>query len=52
MGGIARRCWARNPNAFETAYKWNIENKERGQLTLPYIAEDKILDNILNDFFK
>ncbi|MFX1477544.1 MAG: urocanate hydratase [Promethearchaeota archaeon] len=52
MGGIARRSWARNPNAFETAYKWNIENKERGQLTLPYIAEDKILDNILKDFFK
>ncbi|MHA1931040.1 MAG: urocanate hydratase, partial [Promethearchaeota archaeon] len=52
MGGIARRGWARNPNAFETAYKWNIENKGRGHLTLPFIAEDELIDNIVRDYFK
>ncbi|MHA2268245.1 MAG: urocanate hydratase [Promethearchaeota archaeon] len=52
MGGIARRGWARNPNAFETGYKWNIENKERGHLTLPFIAEDELIDNIVRDYFK
>ncbi len=52
MGGIARRGWARNPNAFETSYNWNIENKERGHLTLPFIAEDKLLDNIIKDYFR
>ncbi|MBY8986356.1 MAG: urocanate hydratase [Candidatus Lokiarchaeota archaeon] len=52
MGGIARRGWARNTNAFETAYKWNIENKGRGQLTLPFIAEEELIDNIVRDYFE
>ncbi|MFX1593471.1 MAG: urocanate hydratase [Promethearchaeota archaeon] len=52
MGGIARRSWARNPNAFETAYNWNIENENRGHLTLPFIAEDKLLDNIVDNYLK
>lgn len=52
MGGIARRSWARNSNALETAYDWNIENEERGHLTLPFIAEDKLLDNIVEHYLK
>ena len=52
MGGIARRSWARNPNAFETAYYWNIENEEKGHITLPFIAEDKLLDNIIDNYLK
>jgi urocanate hydratase len=52
MGGIARRSWARNTNAFETAYSWNIENENRGQLTLPFIADDINLDNIIKNYFK
>ncbi len=52
MGGIARRSWARNINAFETAHNWNLENEERGHLTLPFIAEDKILDNVINNYLK
>ncbi|MFX1599212.1 MAG: urocanate hydratase [Promethearchaeota archaeon] len=52
IGGIARRSWARNPNAFETAYNWNIENENRGHLTLPFIAEDKLLDNIVDNYLK
>ena len=52
MGGIARRSWARNSNALETAYDWNIENEERGHLTLPFIAEDKLLDNIVKHYLK
>ncbi|MFX1457444.1 MAG: urocanate hydratase [Promethearchaeota archaeon] len=52
MGGIARRSWARNQNAFETGYKWNLENKGRGHLTLPFIAEDELIDNIVRDYFK
>ena len=52
MGGIARRSWARNPHAFETAYNWNINNKEEGHITLPFIAEDKLLDHLLEEFLK
>jgi urocanate hydratase len=52
MGGIARRGWARNPNAFETGYSWNMENKGRGHLTLPFIAEDELIDNKVDDYFR
>ncbi|MFX1378452.1 MAG: urocanate hydratase, partial [Promethearchaeota archaeon] len=52
MGGIARRSWARNTNALETAHKWNIENEKKGHLTLPFLAEDKLLDNIVDKFLK
>lgn len=52
MGGIARRSWARNPNAFETAYNWNIENEKKGHITLPFIAEDQLLDNIIDNYLK
>jgi urocanate hydratase len=52
MGGIARRSWARNTNAFETAYKWNIDNKKRGHLTLPFIAEESLLDDIIKNYSK
>jgi urocanate hydratase len=52
IGGIARRSWARNPNAFETATKWNEENRERGYLTMPFIADDEMLDNYIEDHLK
>ncbi len=52
IGGIARRGWARNPNAFETGYNWNIENKGRGHLTLPFIAEDELIDNVVNNYLE
>jgi urocanate hydratase len=52
LGGIARRSWARNSNAFETAYNWNIENEDKGHITLPYIADDKILDDVVEKYLK
>ena len=52
MSGIARRSWARNPHAMETAFAWNIENRDRGQITLPYLSNDTLLDNILEKYMK
>jgi len=52
MSGIARRSWARNPHAMETAFAWNLENRDRGQITLPYISNDTLLDNILEKYMK
>ncbi|MFX1574805.1 MAG: urocanate hydratase [Promethearchaeota archaeon] len=49
MGGITRRSWARNPHALQTAYNWNTENAKRGHLTLPFIAEDTLLDDVIKD---
>ena len=52
MSGIARRSWARNPHAMETAFAWNLENRDRGQITLPYLSNDTLLDNILEKYMK
>ncbi|MFX0001851.1 MAG: urocanate hydratase [Candidatus Hermodarchaeota archaeon] len=52
MGGIARRSWARNNNALETAYNWNIENENKGHLTLPFLADDNLLVDIVDNYLK
>ena len=47
MGGVARRSWARNIHAMETSVKFNEEGK--GQITIPRIPEESILDRLLEE---
>lgn len=47
MGGVARRSWARNPHAMETSMKFNEE--EKGQITIPRIPEEDLLEKLLED---
>ena len=47
MGGIARRSWARNPNSVETAALYNQNYADEGHITLPYIADDELVENIV-----
>jgi urocanate hydratase len=47
MNGIARRAWARNENAMETAAAWNELHPERGRITLPHLADDKLVDELV-----
>ncbi len=51
MNGIARRAWARNDNALETAATWNTRNTERGHITLPHLADDKLVDDLVDRDF-
>jgi urocanate hydratase len=46
--GVARRAWARNTNAIDTAYKWNVEYKEKGQITLPFQIDEEMIKNIID----
>jgi urocanate hydratase len=47
MGGVARRNWARNPNAMEVAKAYNSENENGDQITIPYRAdEDQVADAV------
>ena len=47
MGGVARRSWARNPNAMETVREWNDTQGDRGfMITEPYIVNDELLDKL------
>ena len=45
MGGIARRGWARNPNSVATAAEYN--KKHSGHITLPYIADEKLVADVV-----
>jgi urocanate hydratase len=47
MGGVARRAWARNPHAYETAQAYNAM-RENDQITLPQIADEKAIEALLD----
>ncbi|MFW9772681.1 MAG: urocanate hydratase [Candidatus Thorarchaeota archaeon] len=49
--GVARRAWARNENALEAAKVWNMEHKD-GHITIPFIANNDLVNNIIDEFFK
>jgi urocanate hydratase len=52
MGGVARRSWARNPNAVETAALWNKQHRNDGHITLPFIPGDELVENLIDRFFE
>jgi urocanate hydratase len=45
--GIARRAWATNENALKTAYQWNIHNKDKGHITLPYLVDSDLIEKLV-----
>jgi urocanate hydratase len=49
MGGVARRSWAGNSGAMETAARYNAREGARAHITLPYLASDALIDRLLND---
>jgi urocanate hydratase len=44
FSGVARRSWARNENAIQTAKKYNEDGC--GHITLPFLADDGLVDEI------
>jgi urocanate hydratase len=42
MGGVARRAWARNGNALETAICYNKQDNN-SLISLPYLADDELI---------
>jgi urocanate hydratase len=46
-GGIARRAWARNPNAMETARSWNAKMAGKGHITEPAVADEALVSRIV-----
>lgn len=47
MGGVARRAWARNDNAIATCIEYNKSYASYGKITIPYIADDGLIDSLL-----
>ena len=51
MGGVARRNWARNPNAMQVAAAYNRENDNGDQITLPFVADDDSVQAAVDRIF-
>jgi len=49
MGGVARRAWARNPHAMETARQFNAAGAGKAHITLPYVADEKLIHTLLDE---
>ena len=51
MGGVARRSWARNPNAMSVAMAHNRENPDGDQITVPYLADESLVAGAVDRLF-
>ncbi len=49
MGGVARRSWARNEHAIETCESFNETHNDGYHITIPYIADDELVKNIIEN---
>ncbi len=49
LGGIARRAWARNPNALEVVAMWNEQNRNIANITIPNIADNDVVEKALRE---
>ncbi len=47
MAGVARRAWARNPNAVSTSAEYNREQSSLGHVTLPYSVDDALVERLV-----
>ena len=52
MGGVARRAWARNENAMEASIDYNQMRPDTDHITLPFVAEDKMVAEQVEKVFK
>ena len=49
MGGVARRAWARNEHAIETAIKYNKDYEGKSHITIPYQADEELIDECVKN---
>ncbi|MBW2095791.1 MAG: urocanate hydratase [Deltaproteobacteria bacterium] len=49
MGGVARRAWARNRNAIETALAYNKDRRDKDHITLPFIPDEEMIQKLVAD---
>jgi urocanate hydratase len=49
MVGVARRAWARNPNAMETVRQFNATRAGSETITLPYLANEELIHKLVRE---
>jgi urocanate hydratase len=47
MNGVARRSWARNPHAMETAAAYNSAYAGKSQITIPHLPDPELLEKLI-----
>lgn len=47
MGGVARRNWARNPNAMQVCAEYNDTEAGCDHITLPYLVNSELLERLV-----
>lgn len=52
ISGVARRSWARNENSIETIMEFNSVYEGRGHVTIPFIADDQLIDDVVEKALK
>ena len=52
MGGVARRNWARNEHAIETSVIYNQNPAYNGHITIPFIADDELVNATVDKYVK
>ncbi len=52
MGGVARRSWARNEHSIETGIEFNGNYRGAGQITLPYLVAEQVVDGLVDRRFE
>ncbi len=52
MGGVARRAWARNEHSMETCVAFNETSQGQAHVTIPYVADDKMISDLVNGRIK
>ena len=51
MGGVARRNWARNDHAIETAIEYNRLHAGTDHITIPYLADEDLVKDAVQKLF-
>ena len=52
MVGVARRSWARNENSIDTCIEFNREHENKDHITIPYIADEKLVETLVDKKYK
>jgi len=49
MGGVARRCWARNQASIDTSMAYNQMRSNTDHITLPFLADESMVVSLVDE---
>lgn len=52
MGGVARRAWARNENSIGTCVEYNEKFETSDHITIPYVADENFVKDLVEKNYK